>query len=446
MPKKMNARPFKEAREFIQSLNLKSQGEWSEYCKSGKKPEDIPANPNTVYKDKGWKGTSDFLGYLGKCSSINTKSFKEAREFIQSLNLKNQKEWSEYCKSGKKPKNIPSTPSRSYKEEWKGMGDFLGTGTIASFNKVYRTFEETREFVRSLNISSKTEWYKYCKSGKKPDDIPANPNRTYKKTEEWINWGDFLGTGRIADQDREYRSFEEAREFAQSLNLKSGSEWNEYCKSGEKPDDVPTNANQVYKDNGWKGIGDFLGTGSIADQDRVYRSFEEAREFARSLNLNSGKEWYKHCKSGNKPDDIPTNAYKTYKKEWKGMGDFLGTGNIANYNKEYRPFEEAREFAKSLNLKSQGEWREYCKSSKKPEDIPANPNVTYKDSGWKGIGDFLGTGNVAPKNRVYRSFEEAKKFIRSLNLKSVVEWQEYCKSGKKPDDIPANPNTVYKIN
>jgi hypothetical protein len=29
-------------------------------------------------------------------------------------------------------------------------------------------------------------------------DIPANPVRIYEK--EWISWGDWLGTGRIADQ------------------------------------------------------------------------------------------------------------------------------------------------------------------------------------------------------------------------------------------------------
>ena len=30
-----------------------------------------------------------------------------------------------------------------------------------------------------------------------------------------------------------------------------------------------------------------------------------------------------------------------------------------------------------------------------------------------------------------------------LNLKSGTEWKEYCKSGNKPDDIPAQPWLVY---
>ena len=37
--------------------------EWKSYCKSGKKPNDVPATPWSTYKNKGWKGLADFLGY-----------------------------------------------------------------------------------------------------------------------------------------------------------------------------------------------------------------------------------------------------------------------------------------------------------------------------------------------------------------------------------------------
>jgi hypothetical protein len=43
-------------------------------------------------------------------------------------------------------------------------------------------------------------------------------------------------------------------------------------------------------------------------------------------------------------------------------------------------------------FKNQKEWRDYCKSGQKPEDIPSNPDKTYKQEGWKGFGDWLGTG------------------------------------------------------
>jgi hypothetical protein len=50
-----------------------------------------------------------------------------------------------------------------------------------------------------------------------------------------------------------------------------------------------------------------------------YRSFKEARKFARSLKLSGRKEWREYIKSGQKPDDIPSKPDGTYKKEWKDL-------------------------------------------------------------------------------------------------------------------------------
>ena len=49
--------------------------------------------------------------------------------------------------------------------------------------------------------------------------------------------------------------------------------------------------------------------------------------------------------------------------------------------KQFRDFESAREFVQSLGLSGEHEWREYCKSGDKPEDIPAAPWMVYKE--WK---------------------------------------------------------------
>ena len=128
-----------------------------------------------------------------------------------------------------------------------------------------------------------------------------------------------------------WRPFGEAREYIHSLDIKSRRQWWEYCKNGKKPDDIPTNPNQIYKDEGWKGMGDWLGTGNISSRLIECRPFNEAREFARSLNLKSGTQWREYCNKGKKPDDIPAWPDRSYKdKGWKGMGDWLGTGNIAN--------------------------------------------------------------------------------------------------------------------
>ena len=62
----------------------------------------------------------------------------------------------------------------------------------------------------------------------------------------WISWGEFLGTGYVANQNRKYLTYEEAREIVMELNLKSQTEWFQYCKSGNKPDNIPFNPQNFY--------------------------------------------------------------------------------------------------------------------------------------------------------------------------------------------------------
>jgi hypothetical protein len=67
----------------------------------------------------------------------------------------------------------------------------------------------------------------------------------------------------------------------------------------------------------------------------------------------------------------------------------------------------------------------------------------YADAGWTGYGDWLGTDRIADQFRKFRPFKEARSFVRGLGLKSEAEWLDYCKSGKKPDDILRNPRRRY---
>ena len=135
--------------------------------------------------------------------------------------------------------------------------------------KVWTSFNKAREFVRSLKLRNQTEWKEYLESGERPNDIPSSPDSNYKNN-GWINWGDWLGTGSIATKNRVYLSFNEARDFARSLNLRGVEEWRQYSKSNKKPDDIPANPGIIYKNNGWKDWVDWLG-----NENRTYS--EETR-------------------------------------------------------------------------------------------------------------------------------------------------------------------------
>jgi len=51
---------------------------------------------------------------------------------------------------------------------------------------------------------------------------------------------------------------------------------------------------------------------------------------------------------------------------------------------------------------------------------------------------------VTARKRVFRSFEEARAFVRTLGLKNQQEWEAYSRSGDKPADIPSTPERVYQ--
>jgi hypothetical protein len=471
--------PFEEARTFVHSLGLKNQKEWRKYCRDEipsmtKRLGDIPSNPHRTYKDKGWISYGDWLGTgIIAPRLMKFRPFEEARTFVHSLALRSQTEWYKYC-SGElhnkqsKPDDIPALPQQTYKNKgWISWGDWLGTGSIASYLKKYRTFKDARAFVRSLQLKSKAEWYRYCKGelkdkGKKPDDIPANPHNTYKN-KGWISMGDWLGTGTVAPQLMQYQPFREARAFVHKLHLKNLAGWRKYCKgelSEKKPNNIPANADGVYKDKGWINWNDWLGTDTVAPFLRQYRPFYKARVFVRRLKLKSQSEWKQYCKGnlpqkGKKPNDIPAAPHLTYKdKGWINWGDWLGTGNIASQFMKYQPFRKAREFVRKLKLKSMSEWQKYCsgmlpQKGKKPDDIPNAPHMSYKNKGWINWGDWLGTGMIASQLRKYRPFEKARAFVRKLGLKNGDEWRKYYKGElpglvKKPNDIPANPDRTYK--
>ena len=57
--------------------------------------------------------------------------------------------------------------------------------------KVWRPFEEAREFARSLQLNASREWQRYAKTDERPDDIPSHPAEAYKN--DWISWIDWLG-------------------------------------------------------------------------------------------------------------------------------------------------------------------------------------------------------------------------------------------------------------
>jgi len=371
------------------------------------------------------------------------RNFESARKFAQKLGLKSRDEWIAHCKLGNKPEDIPVSAGSIYKKDFKDWPDFLGYNRISKYTKSNtRPFEDARKFARSLKLKGGKEWIAHCKSGNNPEDVPSHPDRTYKN-KGWNGMGDWLGNGTVASKnmkDDVFLSFEEARKFVRELKLKNTSAWNEYRKSKDKPDNITSTPNTVYKNEGWASIPDWLGNENPSNILRDFLSYPQCSKLIQKNHITTREQLRKYRKSCTKSDRdiIPGHPWDVYKKQgtWTSWGDFTGTGKEANQHRKFKSYKDAKIFAISLNLKGQKEWQKYTQSNKIPKDIPTAPSIFYKKQGtWTTWGDFLGTGTIANKNKEYLSVQEAKptlqKLYKEYGIASGSDWQKFAKTHKK---------------
>jgi hypothetical protein len=89
----------------------------------------------------------------------------------------------------------------------------------------------------------------------------------------WISMPDWLGKegGQGA-----MLSFLVARAIVRKLKLKSHKEWLAWSKSGQRPSNIPTNPDKVYRDDGWISMPDWLGYGSAGGTQTTSRSLSSS--------------------------------------------------------------------------------------------------------------------------------------------------------------------------
>lgn len=248
-------RPFEKAKEFVKRLNLKNGREWKEYCRSGKKPNDIPITPDEVYDE--WISIYEWLGIYKRGDWL---TFEKSREFVHQLGIKNIKEWKTYCKSGKCPSNIPFAPQFIYRE-WISFGDWFGTNRIGTRYVSYITFEDAKKRIQQLKLKTTNEFRNLVKSNIDiRNKVSIIPHIIYKN-KGWLSYGDFLGTNNLSPKDIRDKcsSYEESQKFISSLGLRTRKDWDNYKKSGKRPSNIPSNPWSAYKNKGWISIKDWIG-------------------------------------------------------------------------------------------------------------------------------------------------------------------------------------------
>ena len=243
--------------------------------------------------------------------------YPEAKNIVHQYKFKSEKEWRVFCKSGLKPDNIPSTPANTYKlEGWESIGEWLGTNYVSGKKRVYLSFEESKKIVIKLKLKGEIEWRVYCKSGDKPSNIPAKPERTFK--DKWHSWGNWLGTNSVANYKVQFLSFHEAKIHIHDFNVSSFQEWKDLIKSEDFIKlRIPKNPPRTYSKE-WEGWEDFFGP-TYSPKQNNWLKFHDLKKLIKKLRITS-KSMYRNTTN----EKLPYNPDRIYKSEWKGWADFLG--------------------------------------------------------------------------------------------------------------------------
>jgi hypothetical protein len=150
--------------------------------------------------------------------------------------------------------------------------------------------------------------------------------------------------------------------------------------------------------------------------------FKNARELVRAElipSIAAYDSWWKI----NRPKIVPRRPDRIYAgKGWISWNDFLGTNNkFGTVKRNWMPFEEARQYVRTLKLETYQQWVEYTKTGQLPDGIPHNPVYVYEE--WFSWKDWLGTN-------IKQLVKEAAKIVPVLYIIK----------------FPNNPSNVYRIN
>ena len=179
--------------------------------------------------------------------------YDEAKALVQSSGVRTFAQYNLYSKEGRWPEGMPSAPNVTYKSNWVGWGDFLGTGRRVRPKTPFLPYSQARQLVQVSGITTAAQYKRYSKDGRLPEGLPSTPDKNYK--DDWAGWGHFLGTGRKST--KEFLSYSEAKTRVQMLGLKTKAQYLEYRKAEGALDGLPSTPHETYKEN-WVSWSEFL--------------------------------------------------------------------------------------------------------------------------------------------------------------------------------------------
>jgi hypothetical protein len=235
--------------------------------------------------------------------------------------------------------------------------------------------------ILQLGFERKRELNKWKAEGKRPALIPSSPNITYRK-KGWLSWPDWVGFS--------FMSFEEARTYMRRLGLKNRPEYWQWRGSGKRPKTIPYSPEKEYKNAGWKDLGDYLGTGNEKPSKKERMNYAQAKLYIQAIGLKTEVDFYTWRTTTMRPDTFPPDPYRYYGDEFEGWGKFLGTNRVANQDRTYWEYDQAKAFLKPLHIQSRKSFKQLFDMGVIPSQIPKRADAYYMKHGtWVSFSDFL---------------------------------------------------------
>lgn len=181
--------------------------------------------------------------------------YEQYKFWARRMGFRNYKQLMRYTTTHILPEGFPVSPRHTYKDEYEGDSIFFGEKV-----PLIMPYKDAIRIVHRLQFKNLKEYRKYVRetqSSKPHMRLPMHPNRAWP--DEWVDWGTYLGNGQVSNRKRNFLPYKEAMAFVHQLKLKGEKEWKLYAKSDNRPDFIPHNPWESYKDE-FTGMRSWLGT------------------------------------------------------------------------------------------------------------------------------------------------------------------------------------------
>ena len=112
---------FHKAQNYVlNQAEIETIEELIEWLKSENRPLNFPEEPHTFYEQ--WTNAREFL----QIRDSNKMTYAESKQYIQSLQFRNEREAIQWLKSDERPEELPVDPHIFYSKEWEGWNIYLG--------------------------------------------------------------------------------------------------------------------------------------------------------------------------------------------------------------------------------------------------------------------------------------------------------------------------------